>query len=146
VGKKPKKTSLSQFIYPYAASCPVNLDTSQTLVNTHKSVIVVIAPPPFGGRYVSCISALIIYNSTLLRLTGLAQIPYKSTETVQKTGIAPNPLSPVLSIFSSINLCDSVLSAAAVWVNAPYLRADVAPLFRQLQPLVNDGQPTIYRE
>lgn len=97
--------------------------------------------PPFDGRYVSCISALFIYNST-----GLAQTPYNSTETVQKTGIAPNPLSPVLSIFSSINLCDSVLSAAAVWVNAPYLRADVAPLFRQLQPLVNDGQPTICRE
>lgn len=92
-------------------------------------------------------SLLLLYTTLLYSdSTALAQTPYKSTETVQNTGIAPNPLSPDLSIFSSINLCDSALTAAAVWVKAPYLRADVAPLFRQLQPLVNDGQPTIYRE
>ena len=134
MGKKPEKTSLVQLIYPYAASCPVNVDISQTLVNTHKSVIVVI-DNPFGGRYVSC-SALIIYNSTLLRLDCASS---NTTETVQKTGIAPNPLSPDLSIFSSINLCDSVLSAAAVWVKAPYRRADVAPLSHQLTPIARIG-------
>lgn len=92
-------------------------------------------------------SLLLLYTTLLYSdSTALAQTPYKSTETVQNTGIAPNPLSPDLSIFSSINLCDSVLSAAAVWVNAPYLRADVAPLFGQLTATPGPGQLTICRE
>jgi hypothetical protein len=49
-------------------------------------------------------------------------------ERPQKTGIPPNPLSPLLFILSSNKLCDNVFKALAVWFNAPYLRADVAPL------------------
>jgi hypothetical protein len=53
----------------------------------------------------------------------------------QKAGIPTNPLSPLLFILSSSRLCDKVLSEDAVSFNAPYFRAEVAPLFVSSLPL-----------
>ena len=55
-------------------------------------------------------------------------IQHSSITSTQKAGIPTNPLSPLLFILSSNRLCDNVLSEDAVSFNAPYFRADVAPL------------------
>ena len=76
----------------------------------------------------TCYALLFIVTYTLIYNTTFAT-------SAQKAGIPTNPLSPLLFILSSSRLCDKVFSEDAVSFNAPYFRAEVAPLFVSSLPL-----------